>query len=589
MSIKLVGKDNTSGSSEDAGYLLLNKCTAVASGTMSLFYIRCNVASNVKVGIYADNDGDPGALLNSVGSTAISAGWVSIAFPETAIVKDTVYWLAINIDTFGGVAQSTGEGLLKFKLYTYADAFPDPAGTGYTLYQFAYCDHIAGWGFINATVSAVLATATAQGYDPTIIAEIYVTVSVVLAAADSAAGVPAVIAGQGTDSSPPLIAATAEAPIPEILAGDCVIAAALATASALALEPAASISEINDVPLGEATAVFPAPTIAFDSVISAEVATADVGVLEPDIYFDYAVSSSLATAAAEGLEPAISISESNDVLQGEATAEFPAPECFIGTIINVSAPAVSAAEALDPALLLDYILLPPAASIGAAIPEPEIIIAEDNESIQLRADAELLVPTISILEDNEVPLVEAGAEFPEPTVSIEKSNESTQLRADAEILAPQIEISCTIADALSIASADQAVPSIIAEFNIAIATEAATATAAIPAPEFGLCKVEPPPAEAAAAQVVPSLLVAADSVTAGATGVVLSPVIIGSALITPPTATALAVAEIPSPVPTVLIIQTGTYSDMSQEINRVFVIGVDAADLPVTAIDEADI
>jgi len=55
------------------------------------------------------------------------------------------------------------------------------------------------------------------------------------------------------------------------------------------------------------------------------------------------------------------------------------------------------------------------------------------------------------------------------------------------------------------------------------------------------------------------------------------------------TATARAIAETASPVPTTHIILLGSYSEDSQEINRVFVIGQDTAGEIVTASDEQEV
>lgn len=150
---KLIGRDDdSSAANEDHNYIIHNKWTAAVSGTMNRFFIRCNVAGNVKCAIYSDSSGAPGTLINSVGSTAISPGWVSITFPDTPIVQGTVYWLTINSDTKGTVGYKTGTGLIKYKAFAFATDFPNPAGTGYYDYPIAYANVVAGWG---GTVAAV--------------------------------------------------------------------------------------------------------------------------------------------------------------------------------------------------------------------------------------------------------------------------------------------------------------------------------------------------------------------------------------------------------------------------------------------------
>jgi hypothetical protein len=133
MPIKLVGRDNVSpGSYETAAQLVLSKFTAVNTGYMTVFYVRINASGNVKGGIYSDSSGSPNALLNSVGSTAVSSGWNAITFPSTSIASGTVYWLAIVTDTASCVGAVNETSVRKYKAWTYSNALPDPAGTGYS-------------------------------------------------------------------------------------------------------------------------------------------------------------------------------------------------------------------------------------------------------------------------------------------------------------------------------------------------------------------------------------------------------------------------------------------------------------------------
>jgi hypothetical protein len=65
--IQLIGVDSavTPSSSAVKDTFLLSKFTAIATGKMSTFKIRCSGAGNIKVAIYADSGGSPGALLNA--------------------------------------------------------------------------------------------------------------------------------------------------------------------------------------------------------------------------------------------------------------------------------------------------------------------------------------------------------------------------------------------------------------------------------------------------------------------------------------------------------------------------------------------
>lgn len=83
--------------------------------------------------IYADNQGDPGALISKVDeSTSIISGWNDIRIPMTAILKDDHYWLAVNSDA-SIVCFSNAQGSFCYKAASYnAFTFPDFAGYGFT-------------------------------------------------------------------------------------------------------------------------------------------------------------------------------------------------------------------------------------------------------------------------------------------------------------------------------------------------------------------------------------------------------------------------------------------------------------------------
>ena len=127
--LKLLGSDDQTAD----GHLAANRffcCqfTAEASGTMARFKLKCDGAGNVKVAIYANNNGEPGALLNAVNTAqAVSAGWNTITFPDTAITQGTVYWLAIISDV-AIVGYYTADRETRNKAATFSTfTFPDPA------------------------------------------------------------------------------------------------------------------------------------------------------------------------------------------------------------------------------------------------------------------------------------------------------------------------------------------------------------------------------------------------------------------------------------------------------------------------------
>lgn len=131
-----------------AGAIILQKHTAVSTGTMTEFQIKCEASGNVKVAIYSDNAGTPNALLGTVGSTAVTATTNAISFPSTPVVGGTDYWLAFNFDTDSLVSiNATGGTTLANESANFGDAFPDPYPGSYTSKTWNCA--LAGYGNIG--------------------------------------------------------------------------------------------------------------------------------------------------------------------------------------------------------------------------------------------------------------------------------------------------------------------------------------------------------------------------------------------------------------------------------------------------------
>jgi len=159
MTIKLVGADDASGGNEWKDYFLLTKFTAVASGNMAEFRVKSAVSGYVKCALYADDSGEPGALITAMntGQAVTGGGWETLSFTSTPITQGTVYWLAINISINGAVQYIGAAGVGRYKAATYGTfTFPDPAGSGFS--SNAAVELIAGWG-----ETAILGSATLSG------------------------------------------------------------------------------------------------------------------------------------------------------------------------------------------------------------------------------------------------------------------------------------------------------------------------------------------------------------------------------------------------------------------------------------------
>ena len=135
---------------------ILDRYIAQASGNVTSIRVKVGAVGNVKVAIYADNAGQPGALLNAVNtSTPIVAGWNNIPITSTAVTQGTAYWLGFNTDTPCILfTASGGTGLYKPGVAFAGFSFPSPGGTGF--YTWSGFHTIAGWGTMtSATPPAV--------------------------------------------------------------------------------------------------------------------------------------------------------------------------------------------------------------------------------------------------------------------------------------------------------------------------------------------------------------------------------------------------------------------------------------------------
>jgi hypothetical protein len=151
---KLVGADDAAGSNQTAGYFILTRFQAVASGTMNEFRLKSGVSGNIKCALYADNAGEPGALITAMntGQAVTGGGWNTLNFTSTAITSGTYYWLAICLDTTGA-AQWISGGTMFWKTATYSTfTFPNPAGSGFS--SGAYTQLEAGWESVTAKTSS---------------------------------------------------------------------------------------------------------------------------------------------------------------------------------------------------------------------------------------------------------------------------------------------------------------------------------------------------------------------------------------------------------------------------------------------------
>jgi len=130
---KLIGDDDaTPAAATGANYLVMDKWAAAATGIVTQIKVKCTIAGNIKVALYGDNAGSPGALLNANNAgAAVVAGWNTINIPATLVTLGTNYWIAYisSANCVGRISYSGGG--LRYRALAYSSDFPSSAGTGF--------------------------------------------------------------------------------------------------------------------------------------------------------------------------------------------------------------------------------------------------------------------------------------------------------------------------------------------------------------------------------------------------------------------------------------------------------------------------
>jgi hypothetical protein len=91
---KLLGADDAPVDGALSG-LILDRYVAVNTDNVTQIRVKCTAAGNVKVALYADDNMQPGVLLNANNSdTSVVAGWNNISLPPAAVIAGKYYWIA---------------------------------------------------------------------------------------------------------------------------------------------------------------------------------------------------------------------------------------------------------------------------------------------------------------------------------------------------------------------------------------------------------------------------------------------------------------------------------------------------------------
>jgi hypothetical protein len=127
------------------------------------FYTLGVGTGNIRVGVYADSAGVPGALISDAGVLACSgAAWNSLTGLSISVTNNAYYWLVFIADTaFYWGTEAGGAMTSGYKAQTYG-ALPDPFGTqDVTDYTYdpmirAGVETAGGWKNMPAAFHAII-------------------------------------------------------------------------------------------------------------------------------------------------------------------------------------------------------------------------------------------------------------------------------------------------------------------------------------------------------------------------------------------------------------------------------------------------
>jgi hypothetical protein len=106
------------------------------TGTLTKLEILVNDTTpngKVRLGVYADNNGVPGALLLDADEVTVTNGWVGKSGLSLAVTQGTYYWLVYNIQSVNTIRYQSGQAANSNRwIALMYGAFPaqDPSGSG---------------------------------------------------------------------------------------------------------------------------------------------------------------------------------------------------------------------------------------------------------------------------------------------------------------------------------------------------------------------------------------------------------------------------------------------------------------------------
>ena len=129
-----------------------NIFTCGATGSLSKLTVRMkrnSTSGKVRLALYADSSGAPGALIAQTQETTVTTTTAWYDFPFLAgaypsVVNGTSYWLAVLTDEAYTLRVNNTTGTINYNTDTYSDGFANPFGTPSTTASRQICIYASG-------------------------------------------------------------------------------------------------------------------------------------------------------------------------------------------------------------------------------------------------------------------------------------------------------------------------------------------------------------------------------------------------------------------------------------------------------------
>ena len=132
--LPVLGNYDNSGTTPFSSAFMLQRVLAASNTAITRIKVKLAIgACNVRVGIYADSAGEPGAILGQSDRFAVAGGATTITLRRPVMIASgTYYWIATEPSDGINLLSAPGSGPIRYKAGSGANDFPDPAGVGFS-------------------------------------------------------------------------------------------------------------------------------------------------------------------------------------------------------------------------------------------------------------------------------------------------------------------------------------------------------------------------------------------------------------------------------------------------------------------------